>query len=80
LTSSLTWTTTWTWRVAITPADGDRYRLQLSEAFDVVITNHLWVEPGDPQPDDGGCGCGAAAGGGARQLRAGCWLCSRSSR
>jgi hypothetical protein len=56
----------------VTGPDGDRYRLQLSEAFDVVITNHVWVEPGDGLADDGGCGCGAAAGGGARQLPA--WL------
>ena len=52
----------------LTGPDGDRYRLQLSEAFDVVITNHIWVEPGEALPDDGGCGCGAAAGGGARRL------------
>jgi MYXO-CTERM domain-containing protein len=52
----------------VTRAGGDRYRLQLAEAFDVVITNHIWVEPGDALPDDGGCGCGAAAGGGARSL------------
>ena len=56
----------------VTGPNGDRYRLQLSEAFDVVITNHVWVEPGDRLPDDGGCGCGAAAGGSARQLPA--WL------
>jgi MYXO-CTERM domain-containing protein len=52
----------------VTRAEGDRYRLQLAEAFDVVITNHIWVEPGDAPADDGGCGCGAAAGGGARWL------------
>ena len=47
----------------VTRPEGDRYRLQLAEAFDVVITNHVWVEPGDALPDDGGCGCGAAARG-----------------
>lgn len=51
-----------------TRAEGDRYRLHLAEAFDIVITNHIWVEPGDAAADDGGCGCGAAAGGGARSL------------
>lgn len=47
----------------VTRPDGDRYRLHLGEAFDVVITNHIWVEPGDGVPDDGGCGCGAGAQG-----------------
>lgn len=46
-----------------TRSEGDRYRLQLAEAFDIVITNHVWVEPGAGLPDDGGCGCGAAARG-----------------
>ncbi len=47
-----------------TRAEGDRYRLQLAEAFDVVITNHIWVEPGASPADDGGCGCNAATPGG----------------
>ena len=43
---------------------GDRYRLHLTEAFDVVITNHVWVEWAEPI-DEGGGGCGCGAGGGA---------------
>ena len=48
--------------VRTTAAGGDRYRLQLAEAFDVVITNHIWVEPGAQPPDDGGCGCSSGGG------------------
>lgn len=48
-----------------TRGEGDRYRLQLAEAFDVVISNHIWVEPGSAPADDGGCGCSSGGGGGA---------------
>ena len=48
----------------VTRPEGDRYRLQLAEAFDVVITNHVWIEPDAAQPDDGGCGCASRGGGG----------------
>ena len=51
--------------VRTTGPDGDRYRLQLAQAFDVVITNHIWVEPGDALPDDGGCGCASGGAPGA---------------
>jgi MYXO-CTERM domain-containing protein len=50
--------------VRTTGPGGDRYRLQLSQAFDVVITNHIYVEPGAATADDGGCGC--ATGGPSR--------------
>lgn len=41
---------------------GDRYRVQLADAFDVVISNHIWVEYAEPV-DKGGCGCRASSSG-----------------
>lgn len=41
---------------------GDRFRLDLSEGTEVVITNHVWLEYA-PGAGDDGCGCGAGRGG-----------------
>ena len=38
--------------------DGDRYRVQLGDTQDIVITNHVWIEHMERRGDGGdGCGC-----------------------
>jgi MYXO-CTERM domain-containing protein len=66
-----------------TREEGDRYRVHIGDAFDLVITNHIWVEYAEPSPvDDGGCGCEAGATRSSAPtwlLLVGAWLVRRRS-